>query len=281
MRAIYSGDPMASRAHGAIAGRAAAPALSISHGRAAALASLAAMLFSCAACGGGDSSGSASRDVRLAPGAGSQAAGNDAPAPQTGSSGLKKFLGVGPKLGTIAAGTVLSVHPASKVCTNTHKTGAPVTAILTAAVQGTNGAVIPAGSTVDLKVAESVRSEDSKDKAKLAFSVVAVRIGNDSYPLAASVSRMSALEMVRVQSTTRQAEKVGAGAAIGAIAGQVLGKNTRSTVVGAAVGTAAGAVVAAGTADYNGCLPAEGTITITLDAPVKIKAGAKATAAGA
>jgi hypothetical protein len=194
---------------------------------------------------------------------------------------LAAMLFFGPRSGTIPAGTVLVTHPLNRVCTNTYKAGAPVTAILRASVAGTNGAIIPAGSSVALRVVESVRSEDSKDHARLAFAVVSVRIGSDRYPVNASVSRMSALEPVRVQSTTRQAEKVGAGTAIGAIAGQVLGHNTRSTVVGAAVGTAAGAVVAAGTADYNGCLPAQGRITITLNEPVKIKVGPRTTAAGA
>jgi len=76
---------------------------------------------------------------------------------------------------------------------------------------------------------------------------------------------------VRAQSTGDQVKKVGAGAAIGALAGQLLGRNTKSTVIGGAVGAAAGAAVAAGTADYDGCLATTGAISIALNKPLRVR----------
>jgi hypothetical protein len=56
---------------------------------------------------------------------------------------------------------------------------------------------------------------------------------------------------------------------LGAIAGQILGKNTKSTVVGAAAGAAAGAGAAAATANYEGCVADGASIVVNLDAPLQ------------
>jgi hypothetical protein len=176
-----------------------------------------------------------------------------------------------PAMGTLNAGISFAVRPLARVCTNTFKPGDRFTATLSESVAGSDGAVIPAGSSVVLKVDESTRSENSKDSLKLTFSAVSLRIGQQSYDVTGHVSQTTPLEKVRVQSTTDQAKKVGVGAVIGAIAGQLLGKNTKSTVIGGAVGAAAGAAVAAGTADYDGCVPTTARLMINLDAPLRIR----------
>ena len=176
-----------------------------------------------------------------------------------------------PTVGTVSAGTAFAVHPVAKVCTNTFKAGDRFTATLAQTVQGSDGAVIPAGSSVVLKVDESTRSNNSNDSLRLTFSAVSLRIGEQSYDLTGHVSQTTPLEKVRVQTTGDQVKKVGAGALIGALAGQLLGKNTRSTVIGAGVGAAAGAAVAAGTTDYDGCVPATANLMVALDAPLRIK----------
>ncbi|MGH7656311.1 MAG: hypothetical protein ACREN6_16795 [Gemmatimonadaceae bacterium] len=176
-----------------------------------------------------------------------------------------------PTSGTVRAGTSFAVHPVARVCTNTFKAGDRFTATLSESVAGSNGAVIPSGSSVVLKVDQSTRSNNSRDSLKLTFSAVSLRIGEQSYDLTGHVSQTTPLEKVRVQTTGDQAKKVGAGALIGALAGQLLGKNTRSTVIGAGVGAAAGAAVAAGTTDYDGCVPATANLMINLDEPLRIK----------
>lgn len=177
----------------------------------------------------------------------------------------------GVAMGTVAPGTSFNVFPTSRICTNTHKVGDRFTATLHETVSGSDGATIPAGSSVVLRVLESSRSQNSKDNIKLTYDVVAVKVGEDSYTAAAAVLTPAPIEKVRAQSTATQAGKVGAGAAIGAIAGQILGKNTRSTVIGAVIGGAAGGAVAAGTADYDGCVPVDASITVSLTAPLRIK----------
>ena len=60
-------------------------------------------------------------------------------------------------------------------------------------------------------------------------------------------------------------------AVLGAIAGQILGKNTKSTVIGAAAGAAAGAGAAAATGNYDGCVPDGGNIAVTLNSPLQVR----------
>ena len=165
----------------------------------------------------------------------------------------------------------MAVHANGRICTNTHKVGDRFTTTLRDPVTGSNGASIPAGSTVVFRVLESSKSEHSKDNIRLTYDVVSVKVGDESYTAEATVPQPPPIEAVRVQSTTDQAKKVGAGAAIGAIAGQIFGHNTRSTVIGAVVGGAAGGAVAAGSTSYDGCIPSEAIITATLNAPLKVK----------
>lgn len=175
--------------------------------------------------------------------------------------------------GIIASGTSFSVTNGARICTNTHKTGDRFTTTLAADVTGSNGARIPAGATVTLVVTESAISKNSKDNWKLAFDVASVTIGGETMDVQGDVTKVATIEAVRSQSTGQQVGKVATGAAIGAVAGKLLGGSTKSTVVGAAVGAAAGGAVAAGTTDYEGCLPENGSITIALSAPLTVKIG--------
>jgi hypothetical protein len=176
-------------------------------------------------------------------------------------------------MGRIEGGTTFAVRPAVRVCTNTHKVGDRVSASLASSVQGTDGAMIPGGSPVMLRVAESARMQNAGDSIHLSFDVVSVRVGDTTYAVDGRVTQSAPLERVRVQSTGDQAKKVGVGAAIGALAGQLLGHNTRSTVIGGVVGGAAGGVVAAGTTTYDGCTAAGAPLAVTLNRPLRIKVG--------
>lgn len=237
-----------------------------------------------AACGGKDATDEAARDIELAP-QDSGAVMNDAPATAapTPAAPVTKAPTPAPRpaapaparvsSGTIAAGTSFAVNTGARMCTNTHKAGDTFNATLGADVVGSNGVRIPAGSTVTLSVTESAISKNSKDNWKFAFDVISVTVGAQTYAVEGDVTRVATIEAVRSQSTAQQAGKVATGAAVGAIAGQLLGKNTKSTVIGAAVGAAAGGATAAATTDYEGCLPANGTITIAISKAFTVRAG--------
>jgi|SRR5689334_800443 len=186
------------------------------------------------------------------------------PAPSTSSSGGA--------VGSIAAGTTLALTPTATVCTNTNKVGDKITATTQSAVTGSNGAVIPAGSTVTLTVTNLKRSENANDPIVMEFAVNSVSFGGKTYPLDASVD--APVTRVRNQPKSKDAQKVAIGAGIGAIAGQILGKNTKSTVIGGAVGAAAGAAAAAATANYEGCVQNTSTMTVKLNAPAQVRVSA-------
>ena len=192
--------------------------------------------------------------------------GNTVTRPSTGTSG-------GGAVGSIAAGTTLSLSPTSTVCTNTNKVGDKFTATVQNAVTGSNGAVIPAGATVTLTVTNLKRSENANDAIVMEFAVNSVTFGGKTYALDANVESAS-VERVRNQPKSKDAQKVAIGAAAGAIAGQILGKNTKSTVIGGAVGAAAGAATAAATANYEGCVRNTGNIVVKLNSPTEIRVSA-------
>jgi hypothetical protein len=191
------------------------------------------------------------------------ASGNTVTHPSSGASNS------GGSVGSIAAGTSLSVTPSATVCTNTNKVGDHITGTTQSAVTGSNGAVIPAGATVNLTVTNLKRSENANDNIVMEFAVNSVSFGGKTYPLDASVD--APVTRVRNQPKSKDAQKVAIGAGIGAIAGQILGKNTKSTVIGGAVGAAAGAATAAATANYEGCIQNTSTMTVKLNAPAEVR----------
>jgi hypothetical protein len=175
------------------------------------------------------------------------------------------------RVASIGAGTSIALTSGARVCTNTHKPGDKFTATVTNAVQGSNGAVIPAGATAVVQVTSVERSENANDPARLGLVVQSIRFNGKTYPIDASITSV-ATETQRESTKKDDAKKVIGGAIAGAVIGQILGKDTKSTVIGAATGAAAGTAVAMGTGDYAGCIPSGGNITVRLNAPAQIQA---------
>lgn len=195
------------------------------------------------------------------------------PAPTTTASGNTVTRTPGraaSALGTIAAGSSLSLTSNSRVCTNSNKVGDRVTATVAQAVSGSNGAVIPAGATANLVITQLKRSENANDKIQMGFRIASVSFGGRTYPVTGTIASAQ-VDRVKNQPSSKDAQKVATGAAVGAVVGQILGRNTRSTVIGGAIGAAAGAGAAATTSNYEGCVPDGGRIVVNLDAPVQVQ----------
>jgi hypothetical protein len=175
------------------------------------------------------------------------------------------------RVASIGAGTTITLSSGSKVCTNTHKPGDRFTATVTSAVQGSNGAVIPAGSKAVVQVTSVERSDNVNDPARIGLVVQSVQVGTKTYPIDATITNV-ATTTDRESTKGDDAKKVIGGAVAGAIIGQILGKDTKSTVIGAATGAAAGTAIAMGTGNYAGCIPAGGAITVRLNSPAQIQA---------
>ena len=176
----------------------------------------------------------------------------------------------GGAVGMIPAGATLTTHSNSRVCTNTNAVGDHVTATLDNSVSGSNGAVIPAGATVNLTVTRLKRSENSNDPIIMEFAVNSVTFNGRTYPIDATVSSAS-VDRVKDQPAAKDAQKVAIGAVAGAIAGRIFGHSTKATVIGGAAGAAAGAAAAVATANYQGCVPSGGSIVVKLSSPATVR----------
>jgi hypothetical protein len=165
--------------------------------------------------------------------------------------------GSAPALKEVGAGTPMTVASGSRICTNTNRPGDKIVATLASAVMGSNGAMIPAGSTVVLEIA-SVTPGDTPEAAQITFRVRSVMINDVSHSVTGSVTPLGAFEQQKIASPPGDdKKKVIGGAIAGAIAGKILGGSTKATVVGAAAGAATGAVVAKAGQKYETCM-AEG-----------------------
>jgi hypothetical protein len=187
----------------------------------------------------------------------------------SGNTVTRNSSGSAAKTGTIPAGATLNLASGSRVCTNTNKVGDRFDASVTNAVTGSNGAVIPAGATATVEVTELKRSENANDNIVMGFRVVSVKFGGHTYPVSATTSYAD-VSKVKNQPKGKDVQKVIGGAAIGAIAGQILGHSTKATVIGGAVGAAAGAGAAAATANYEGCVNSGSRITATLNSSTQV-----------
>lgn len=199
-----------------------------------------------------------------------------APAPTTsttssGNTVTRSSGGSERAMGTIAAGSTLNLASNSRICTNTNRVGQRFSATVSETVTGSNGATIPAGANATIEITELKRSENANDNVVMGFRVVSVSFGGKTYPVDAT-TQYARVEKVRNQPKDKDVQKVIGGAAVGAIIGQVLGKSTKGTVIGAAAGAAAGTAAAAATANFEGCVPSGGRITVSLDAPLKVQA---------
>lgn len=192
--------------------------------------------------------------------------------PRTTPSGNTATAGTGTAeraMGTIAAGSTVSLSSSTRVCTNTHKVGDRFTATVRQSVTGSNGAVIPAGATATVEITSLRRSNNANDPIVVGVAIRSISFGGRTYAVSGTTSSAQ-VDRVRSSTTRDDVKKVATGAAIGAIAGQILGRDTRGTVTGAAAGAAVGAGAAVATANYEGCIPTGGAITVSLNNSVQV-----------
>ena len=168
------------------------------------------------------------------------------------------------------SGSTLNLASNSRVCTNTNHVGERFTATVSEAVEGSNGARIPAGATAHIEITELKRSENANDNVVMGFRVVSVSFGGKTYPVSATTN-YARVEKIRNEPKQKDVQKVVGGAAAGAIIGSILGRSTKGAVIGAAAGAAAGTAAAAATANFEGCVPSGGRITVSLDSSLQIQ----------
>ena len=174
-----------------------------------------------------------------------------------------------PAAGVIGSGSRVGMSTNGKVCTANLLVGDKFSATVTSGTVGSNGAAIPAGSTVVLEVA-SIDRADPIEASHIEFRVRSIDVNGDPQPVAGDVASLGSMEAVQTSSGNDRTKVIG-GAVAGAVLGKIFGKSTKATVIGAAAGAAAGTVAARRGQGSDACLP-EGSpmrLTITRDIVVR------------
>jgi hypothetical protein len=166
---------------------------------------------------------------------------------------------------TLPDGARIDATMRSQVSSRTDSAGETVEAVVSNDVTNRSGVVvIPAGTTVLLRIVALDPAQDQGDHdGRLALAPVAAVIDGTSYPVVASMAPVK-FTLVGRGLTSAEAARIGAGTAIGAVAGQVIGKNTKSTVIGGAVGAVAGTAVALRYAKRDVVVAAGTPVVLTL-----------------
>lgn len=174
--------------------------------------------------------------------------------------------------GVIGAGSRVGLTTNARVCTRGLLVGDKFAATVSSPTIGTNGAMIPAGSTVVLEVA-SIDRADPVEASHVEFRVRQIDVNGDSYPAAGDVATLASMERVQLGGGNDRQRVIG-GAIAGAVLGRILGKSTKSTVIGAAAGAAVGTAAANAGQNADGCLPQGSPLRLTLSRELVVRRGA-------
>ncbi|HZA98216.1 MAG TPA: hypothetical protein VE399_05520 [Gemmatimonadales bacterium] len=171
-----------------------------------------------------------------------------------------------PTAASLAAGTSLTAATTAEIRSHKNKVGDTVTAKIAADVKDRSGrVVIPAGSTVALKVTAIKESENKSDTTgTLTLQPTSVSINGRSYPIVATIQGVNTRLEGR-KTNAGDIAKVGGGAAAGAILGRVIGGSSKGAVIGGVIGGAVGTQRAVETKDRDIVLPAGTSVTLVLD----------------
>lgn len=174
---------------------------------------------------------------------------------------------------SVASGTRVGAVLASGLSSRINKSGETLRASVSADVtDGRGRVVIPAGSTVTLTIDKlEPGSEQIRPEGRLWLVVNSVTVHGQTYPVTATLEPVPHHLQGR-GITSDEALRIGAGTAIGAAAGQAIGKDTRSTVIGGAVGAIAGTAVAVRYAYRDVIVPAGTAIVFTLTQSLQVAA---------
>ena len=194
-------------------------------------------------------------------------------APKGSDLAARRSADAAPAMRSVASGTRVGATLASGLSSRINKSGETLRASVSADVtDGRGRVVIPAGSTVTLTIDKlEPGSEQIRPEGRLWLIVNSVTVRGQTHPVTATLEPVPHHLQGRGV-TSDEALRIGAGTAIGAAAGQAIGKDTRSTVIGGAVGAIAGTAVAVRYAYRDVIVPAGTAIVFTLTQSLQVAA---------
>jgi len=172
---------------------------------------------------------------------------------------------------SLAAGTPITATMSDSITSRKNKVGDVVRARVTSDLTDADGrVVIPAGSTIAIKITAIHESENKSDKTgTLDLAVQDVTVNGRTYAIDASVDEV-ARQLVGRKTSGGDIAKVGAGTGIGAVVGRVIGGGTGGAVIGGVIGGAVGAQRAVETKDRDVVVAAGSKIQLTLREKLEI-----------
>jgi hypothetical protein len=166
---------------------------------------------------------------------------------------------------TIPSGTKLTVRLGSEISSGTAEAGQSFNAILARNLVVKGKTLAKEGARVRGKVTLAKSSGRLHAPGELTLRLTAVEIRGKMVPISSSAYRAKGKGH-----TKGNAEKIGGGAAAGAIIGALAGGG-KGAAIGSVVGAGAGTGVAAATGKEEAIVPAETALTFTTTAAAAVK----------
>ena len=166
---------------------------------------------------------------------------------------------------TIPSGTKVAVRLESTISSRTAKTGQTFHGTLARTLVINGKTVADAGAPVKGKITHAKSSGRLHDPGELTLRLTSVEIHGQTVALATTAYRAKGKSH-----TKGNVEKIGGGAAAGALIGALAGGG-KGALIGTGVGAAAGTGVAAATGKEEASVPAEAALTFTTTAAATVK----------
>ena len=165
---------------------------------------------------------------------------------------------------TIPFGTVVSVRMIDGIDSSRNRPGEEFAASVDAPVVVDDRVVIPRGSDARVRLVEARSAGHMTGRSELHLELVGLVIGSNTFAVESSTYQQRGASR-----STRTAETVGGGAALGALIGAIAGKG-KGAAIGAAVGAGAGTAAQAATRGQQVRIAPETKLDFTLKTPITV-----------
>ncbi len=169
-----------------------------------------------------------------------------------------------PKKVTIPSGTTMAIRLVDAINSETSQPGQSFRATLDSPLSSEGDVVLPSGYDVQGHIVDVKSAGKFAGKSELVLQLDRITVGSKSYSIQTDQYRRAGNSR-----STNTAEKVGAGAEIGAIIGGIAGGG-KGAGIGAAAGGGLGGGVQAASKGQQVKLPAETVLSFTLQLPLTV-----------
>lgn len=168
---------------------------------------------------------------------------------------------------TAPAGTTIPIRITEHLDSETAQDGEPFNGVVTHAVVAHGAVVIPAGAAVSGRVVEAHDAGHFKGHSLLSIRLTAVRPYGQVIPISTDAYTLEGRNRGK-----NSAEKIGGGAAVGALLGGILGHG-KGAAIGALAGGGAGTVAQGVTRGQQVGIPSESLLRFRLERPLTVQTG--------